>query len=96
MNSSKGRKIGLIAKVLIFLYIPNILGKLIFKIFPSTKPKDIDIFLNYAVGFLVFTVLFFITWILRAIFIWFFDDTGEKDPWQWGYFMNDDNYKDGN
>jgi len=84
MNSTKGKKIGIVMRVIIFLVTPHFIGSFVNFIGHELTPV-------YLVGCLVFFFLFIVIWILRAIFIWFFDDTGEKDPWQWGWFMNDDN-----
>lgn len=84
ITSTKGKKIGLIIKVLsILTWIPYVLGSL----FSKGKTLSLELIL---MGYLMMVFLFLIVWILRAIWIWFTDDTGEKDPWQWGWFMNDD------
>lgn len=82
INSTKGKKIGLTIKVLSLLtWIPYLLGSLLLKE---------DSVLTTLAGYFIIIFIFLIIWILRAIWIWFTDDTGEKDPWQWGWFMNDD------
>lgn len=92
MNSKKGIKVGIIAKTILIFLMPNYIGKLFFKLFPSAIPDNLDGLEIYVIGFFIFICLFLITWIIRAILIWFIDDTGERNPWQWGYLMNDDNY----
>ena len=84
MNSIRGRKVGFLVRVVsILTWIPWIAGNLCIRLFDLERITGSTRYVPYLLlGYFATAIAFLLLWILRAVFIWLNDDTGERDPWK--------------
>lgn len=90
-NSTRGKKVGFVVKVIsLVTWMPLAIGLWVQWLFGLKRVESSDDFIIYMLGWLVTAIMFLIIWLLRALWIWLNDDTGKIDPWQWGFWMNNE------